>query len=134
MSPNLGSKYGDLRLVRGTVFDRRFSYGRLEIFINGEWGTICDDYFDFIDANVACKQLGYSGAIRYGRSGNEGYELFYPILVQSPSVSYQYYSTDFPLELDIYGWMTFIVQQLIQHCFLASTEMLELTAVDTMRI
>ena len=74
-SSNLGSKYGDVRLVRGTVSDQKFSSGRLEIFINGEWGTICDDHFDLTDANVACKQLGYSGAIRYGRSSSEGYAL-----------------------------------------------------------
>ena len=77
LGPILGSKYGDLRLVRGTVSDRRFSSGRLEIFINGEWGTICDDYFDLTDAHVACKQLGYSGAVRYGRSGNEGYMIIF---------------------------------------------------------
>ena len=79
-SSDTGFTYGDLRLVRRTVSDPRFSSGRLEIFINGEWGTICDDYFDLTDANVACKQLGYSGAIRYSRSGNEGYATIIVIL------------------------------------------------------
>ena len=59
--------------MQGTVSNPTFSSGRLEIFVNGEWGTICDDYFDLTDASVACKQLGYSGAIRFGRSRNEGY-------------------------------------------------------------
>ena len=53
----LVSNTGDLRLRDGA----RASEGRVEVFANGEWGTVCDDRFGLSDAEVACRQLGYAG-------------------------------------------------------------------------
>ncbi|KXJ07932.1 Scavenger receptor cysteine-rich type 1 protein M130 [Exaiptasia diaphana] len=39
--------------------------GILQIFYNGQWGTICDDYWDMTDTNIACKQLGYKSSVSY---------------------------------------------------------------------
>ena len=52
---------GDLRLRGGATHNE----GRLEIFHDNEWGTICDDFFWRRDAKVACKQMGYTGAEAY---------------------------------------------------------------------
>ena len=58
---------GALRLVDGTLTDPGNagdpSEGRLEIFYNGEWCTICDDYWGRTDENqdVVCRQLGFVG-------------------------------------------------------------------------
>ena len=47
--------FARVRLVGG----RNSREGRLEIFHINQWGTVCDDSFDDVDARVACNSLGF---------------------------------------------------------------------------
>ena len=58
---------GTLRLVGGSSDNE----GRVEIFY-GQWGTVCDDFWDLNDATVVCRQLGFLRAVFAYRTSQFG--------------------------------------------------------------
>ena len=57
-----GKVDGHIRLTDGGP-----NYGRLEISVDGYWGTVCSTNFNKAAADVACKELGFNESVNITR-------------------------------------------------------------------
>ncbi|XP_051503211.1 HHIP-like protein 1 [Myxocyprinus asiaticus] len=63
-------KNGAVRLVGDKEGQR--DRGRVEIYANGEWGTVCDDLWNTKNAVVVCRQLGFRHALKAAKHAEFG--------------------------------------------------------------
>ena len=57
-----------MKLVGGSSSNE----GRVEVYYNGEWGSVCGDVWDDEDAGVVCRELGLGLSGRSAYFGNSG--------------------------------------------------------------
>lgn len=58
--------------VRLAGYPRKHNEGRVEVFYDGEWGTICDDDFTLTNAHVLCRHLGFVEAASWSHNAKYG--------------------------------------------------------------
>ncbi|XP_051830185.1 lysyl oxidase homolog 2 [Antechinus flavipes] len=51
---------------------RKHNEGRVELYYDGVWGTVCDDDFSIHAAHVVCRELGYVEAVSWTPSSSYG--------------------------------------------------------------
>ena len=90
--------HSDLRLADGY----RVEEGRVELYHQGEWGTICATGFGWDDGTVVCRQLGFFGLKTYYSSAEQFGEGTGPILgsIQCEGTEASLY------ECELGGWDT----------------------------
>ena len=68
VTQNDAAEEGNVRLVGGDTPN----IGRVEVFLLGQWGTVCSYRWNLADATVVCHELGYLGAVEAPRSAAFG--------------------------------------------------------------
>lgn len=52
-----------VKLIANRTSENRISVGSVQVYENGNWKSICDNNWTKADSDVACKDIGFIGAI-----------------------------------------------------------------------
>ena len=63
----------------------------MEVCINDQWGTVCDDSWGTTDATIVCKQLGYAYTGSECKSEMRA-DLLCPLFLLQAKVNYRIFS------------------------------------------
>ena len=76
--------------------------GRVEVYINGTWGIVCDDQWNLNAGHVVCRQLGFSKAISIHHAGAFGTGIKVYLVCKHPEVNWLFEVTSYILLVCMY--------------------------------
>ena len=67
----VGQISGAIRLWNNANTSLQLTSGRVQIYYNNQWGSVCANTFRQDEADVVCRNLGYIGALNYSTEAND---------------------------------------------------------------